>query len=206
MNPRQRILDRKISHSRQHRSIAIVGLAIGVLILAGGCASQPTEPESMRDPQANFSAFNTFGWASGGSGEKAGQSVSIVDGYIRTAITNEMKSKGYAEAAAGATPDLHVDYEAVSAEKVKSRPFRVGVGVGGYGSHTAGSVGVGTSGVKNVKEGTLVIHVIDSARKAEVWRGSASRELGKGNIEPADVQSVVTEMMSDFPARGAQPK
>ena len=79
------------------------------------------------------------------------------------------------------------------------------IGVGSYGSSGGGSVGVGSPSVKNVKEGTLVIHAIDPARNAEVWRGSASRELGKGNVEPAVVQSVVADMLSDFPARGGQP-
>ena len=136
---------------------------------------------------------------------KSDQPVSLVDGYIRTAITTELTRKGYVEAAAGTTPDLRIEYEAVSAEKIKNNPFRVGIGVGSYGSNAGGSVGVGSPSVKNVKEGTLVIHVIDPARNAEVWRGSASRELGKGNVEPAVVQSVVADVLSDFPARGGQP-
>ena len=159
----------------------------------------------MRDPQADFSAFKTFAWNADTNAGKSDQPVSLVDGYIRTAITTELTRKGYVEAATGTTPDLRIEYEAVSAEKIKNNPFRVGIGVGSYGSSGGGSVGVGSPSVKNVKEGTLVIHAIDPARNAEVWRGSASRELGKGNVEPAVVQSVVADMLSDFPARGGQP-
>ena len=186
-------------------SVAVVNLALGAAVLFSGCASTPAEPQQMRDPQADFGAFKTFAWNADTSANKSDQPVSIVDGYIRTAITTELTRKGYVEAATGTTPDLRIEYEAVSAEKIKNNPFRVGIGVGSYGSSGGGSVGVGSPSVKNVKEGTLVIHAIDPARNAEVWRGSASRELGKGNVEPAVVQSVVAEMLSDFPARGGQP-
>ena len=186
-------------------SLVALSLTLGTTALIGGCASTPAEPQQMRDPQADFSAFKTFAWHADSGASKSDQPVSLVDGYIRTAITTELTRKGYVEAAAGTAPDLRVEFEAVSAEKIKSNPFRVGVGVGSYGSNAGGSVGVGSSSVKNVKEGTLVIHVIDPARNAEVWRGTASRELGKGNIEPAAVQSVVADVLSDFPARGGQP-
>ena len=195
---------RRILKRLLQSSLAAVSLALGATALISGCASTPAEPQQMRDPQADFNAFKTFAWNADTSPSKSDQPVSLVDGYIRTAITAELTRKGYVEAATGTTPDLRVEYEAVSAEKIKNNPFRVGVGVGSYGSSGGGSVGVGSPSVKNVKEGTLVIHVIDPARNAEIWRGSASRELGKGNIEPAAVQSVVTEMLSDFPARGGQ--
>lgn len=186
-------------------SVVIVGIALGVIVLASGCASTPTQPETMRDPQADFSAYKTFAFKTDTSADGSGQPVSLVESHIRTAITNELKKKGYEVAATGTTPDLRIDYESASAEKLKNNPFRIGIGVGGYGSNAGGSVGVGSPSVKNVKEGTLVVHVIDPARNAEVWQGRASRELGKGNIESAAVQSVVAELLGDFPARVVQP-
>ena len=176
-------------------------IALGLAILAAGCASQAPQPTSMRDPQADFSAYETFALKDGPSGDASSQSVSIVEGYIRAAITAELKGKGYVEAAAGTEPDLRIEYEAASEKKLKNNPFRIGVGVGGYGSNVGGGVGVGSSSVKNVTEGTLVIHAIDPVRKTEVWQGRASRELGKGNIEPAVVQAGVAELLRDFPAR-----
>ena len=200
------LVSRNTLLKRLLRSFLAAGhLTLGAALLISGCASTPAEPQQMRDPQADFSAFKTFAWNSDTSASESDQPISVVDGYIRTAITAELTRKGYVEAATGTTPDLRIEYEAVSAEKIKNNPFRVGIGVGSYGSSGGGSVGVGSPSVKNVKEGTLVIHAIDPARNAEVWRGSASRELGKGNVEPAVVQSVVADMLSDFPARGGQP-
>ena len=73
-----------------------------------------------------------------------------------------------------------MSYEAARAEKVKNNPFRIGVGVGSYGGNGGGGVGVSSSGVKNVSEGTLVIHAIDPARKAEVWQGPRVAGAGQG--------------------------
>jgi hypothetical protein len=183
----------------------LAGASLAAASLIAGCTSTPAAPQSMRDPQANFTAYETFALTTGAGADQAAPSVSLVEGYIRNAITGEMKRKGYVEAAAGATPDVRVEYEAAKAEKLKNNPFRIGVGVGSYGSNVGGSVGVASPSVKNVTEGTLVVHVIESARNAEVWRGTASRELGKGNIEQAQVDAVVVELLADLPARTSPP-
>ena len=191
----------RISKSLQLTSLAAMTLALGTITLISGCASSPPQPTSMVNAQADFSAYKTFGWQP----DTSGQPLSLLDQNIRAAIAKEMKGKGYEEAAAGATPDVVLSYEAARAEKVKSSPFRIGVGVGSYGGSSGGGVGVSSSGVKNVSEGTLVVHVVDPARKAEVWQGRASRELGKGNVEPAVIQSTVAGMLHDLPARSAPP-
>jgi len=194
--------------NQTHRALrgTLVGVILGAALTLAGCASPAPQPTSMRDPAANFGAYKTFGWDDGARTDASGQAqpLSLVENNIRTAIASELKKRGYEEAAAGATPDLLIDYEAARAEKLKNNPIRVGVGVGSWGGNTGGSVGVSSSGVKNVTEGTLVIHAVDPARKAEVWQGRVARELGKGGAEPAVVNSAVAEVFRDFPAR-AQP-
>jgi hypothetical protein len=108
-------------------------------------------------------------------------------------------------AAEGAAPDLLIEYDAASEQKLKNKPFRIGIGVGSYGSSGGASVGTSTSGVKEVKEGTLVIHVVDPARNAEVWRGTVSRELKEGTVDQGAVNAAVVDAFSDFPRRSAQP-
>lgn len=182
-------------------SLAIFGLVLGAAAATSGCTSTPPQPHTMRDAQANFSAFKTFGWAAEPSTQATAQPVSIVDGTIRSAITDELKRKGYEEAAAGTNPDLLLNYETGKAEKLKSSPFRIGVGVGGVGSSGGAAVGASSSGVKNVIEGALILRAIDPTRNAEVWNGSVSRELGKGSVDTALVNSAVAALLHDFPAR-----
>jgi len=187
------------SQSLLRTPFVVLSLALAAAILAGGCTSPAPRPESMRDAQADFSRFRTFGWEAVSA--DAGQPTSILDNNIRAAITAELKGKGYEEAATGSTPDLVINQETARAETVKSSPFRFGIGVGSVGSNGGASIGASTSGVKNVNEGTLIVRAIDPARKAEVWTGRVSRELGKGSADPALVRSAVAELLRDFPAR-----
>ncbi len=186
-----------------HRSFE--GLfAVAAAGLLAACASTPEKPQAMTDPTANFGAYKTYAWNVAEGAAASGQPTSIVDGYIRTAIANELKGKGYVEAPAGAKPDLYVEYEAAKAEKIKNNPFRIGVGVGSYGNSGGGSIGVGSPSVKSVNEGSLVIHVIDASRNAEAWRSGVTREIGKGGVSQATVSTAVTEAFKGFPARTAQ--
>ena len=195
-----------MKHSRRlpRASFVVAALAIGATIVSG-CVSSAPQPTSMLDAQADFSAYKTFGWDTPAGGDASGQPLSLLDSNIRSAIKSEMTRKGYEEAPAGTTPDLLMSFETAKAEKIKKNPISVGVGVGSWGSNGGGGVSVGSSGAKNVKEGTLVVHAIDPKRKAEVWEGRVSRELGKGNVDPALVQSAVADVLHDLPQRTAEP-
>lgn len=185
--------------------VALASLALAATALAAGCASAPAPSKPMIDQQVDFSEYTTFGWYTETSADDPGEPRPLLDTTIREAIAKEMQRKGYVEAPAGSAADLLIDYQAARTETVKSSPFRIGIGVGSYGSSGGASVSTSTSGVKNVSEGSLVIHAIDPARNAEVWRSRISRELGKGNVTPELVQSVVAEVLSDFPARTTAP-
>lgn len=184
-----------------YRNLSALALALCTAVLAAACTSTPEKPQSMLDPQANFGAYRTYAVVTGNDG--SGRPTTIVDGYIHTAIATQMKGKGYVEAAEGTAPDLRIEYEAAKAQKLKNNPFRIGVGVGSYGSSGGGSVGVGSSSVKEVTEGSLILHVIDAARNAEAWRSGVTRELSKGNVTQAAVSDAVMEAMVDLPARTA---
>jgi hypothetical protein len=185
------------------RFIALV-LACGVLGV-GACASpSPSQPESMRDPQANFSSYRTYGFEGEKSIDGTDEPLKLLDANIRAAIASELRRRGYVEAAADATPDLRIVYETASADKLENNPVRVGVGVGSWGGSVGGSVNVASPSVRNYREGTLVVHAIDTARNAEVWQGRVSKKITKGSLEPAAIATAVSAAMADFPARGAE--
>ena len=74
--------------------IAGASLAIGIASL-GGCATSPPEPQSVRDPQANFGAYTTFGWNTGGGVDAAAdQPLKMLDANIRAAIKAELARRG----------------------------------------------------------------------------------------------------------------
>jgi len=168
-------------------------------VMLAGCAATPPQPESMRDPTANFSSYRTFGWAPAPGVSGTDAPLQLLDRNIRESIVAEMRRKGYEESAE--SPDLRIAYETASTEKIESQPVRVGVGVGSWGGNVGGSINVGTPSVRNYEEGTLVIHAIDSARNAEVWQGRIASRLSKGSTEPAAIAAAVGTAMRDFPAR-----
>lgn len=189
------------------KSFAVIGLALAAATLIGGCASTAPQSESMRDPNADFNSYKTFGWDTTTSADASGQpqALSIIDSNIQAAIATELKGKGYEEATEGTNPDLIVSYEKAREQTLKNNPIRIGIGVGGYGGHGGASVGASSASVKNVDVGTLVVHVIDRGRNAEVWSGRVSGELSKGGtVEPAVIQSAVAELFREFPPRGGQ--
>jgi len=176
-------------------------LTLVALILVG-CSTAPPPVHSMKSPEANFNAFTTFAWAKAKDADTAAQPITILDSNIRAAITTEFQRKGYTEAAAGTNPDLLLQYETAAAEKTKSNPFRIGIGMGGAGSNGAAGVGVSSASEKDVREGTLVLRVIDPVRNAEVWNGRVSRELAKsGPPDPELIRSAVGELLREFPTR-----
>ena len=197
-----------VSKTLLRTPFAVISLVLGAAILTGGCASSAPRSESMRDPNADFNSYKTFGWETTTSTDAAGQPqpLTIIDSNIQTAIATELKGKGYEEAPVGTNPDLIVSYEKAREQTVKNNPIRIGIGVGGYGGHGGASVGASSAAVSSVDVGTLVVHVIDRARNAEVWTGRVSGELSKGgNVEPAVIQGAVTELLREFPVRGGQP-
>ncbi|HEV8445165.1 MAG TPA: DUF4136 domain-containing protein [Steroidobacteraceae bacterium] len=178
----------------------LLGLSLGAALLLLGCASTPPPVHSMQDASANFSAFHTFGWRD----SQNAAAISLLDADIRKAITAELERKGYAEIAPGLPPDLVLTYETDAAEKPKSNPVRIGVGVGGGGPSGGVGMGVSSPSHKIVREGTLVLSVVDPHRNAEVWNGRVSREVAQGGRPSVTlINNAVAELMKEFPARTA---
>lgn len=177
---------------------ARLGLAFGAALLLGACASAPPQPESMRDPNAPWASYATYGWSPSPGVDGNDQPLLMLDQNIRRAIAGELQRRGYTESA---SPDLLITYQTSSKDVVESNPVRVGVGMGSWGGSFGGSVSVGSPSLRNYREGTLVIHAIDSTRNAEVWQGRVSGKITKGSTEPAAVTTAVQAAMRDFPAK-----
>ena len=155
----------------------------------------------MRDPNANWASFATYGWSPSPGVDGTDQPLLMLDQNIRRAIAAEMQRRGYTESATD--PDLRITYQTATKEVLESNPVRVGVGVGSWGGNVGGSINVGSPSVRNYREGTLVIHAIDNARNTEVWQGRVSSRISKGSTEAAAITSAVQAAMRDFPARSA---
>lgn len=186
-------------HSLSNAMAAII-FALASLLFAG-CAATTEKTGAIVDKDVNFNDYETFGWYDDPVRDVASQPLTLVESSIRNAIATEMERKGYVEAPASSPADLLISYQAASTETVKSSPFRIGIGIGSYGSSGGASVGTSTSATRNVTEGSLTIHAIDASRNAEVWQSAVTRELGEGTVNPEVVQDIVADVFTEFPAR-----
>ncbi len=179
---------------------------ITVLVLLTGltaCAGSPPRQESQIAPTANLSAYRTFGWKPVGDAATA-EPMRIVDANIRTAIRAELTRRGYQEVENNA--EILLTYDSEAQEKLKSSPFRIGIGLGSFGSNVGGSVNVGTPSVQSINEGRLSIHVIDAAENREVWVGTVEKRIDKKPLDAAGIAQLVALALQDFPVQaGSKP-
>lgn len=173
-----------------------------VVLLAGCTTPTPPDHQSQTAPDANFAAYRTFGWQPPPAAS-SDEPLRLLDTNIRTAIRAEMTKRGYTEVQDD--PQLRVAYETAADEKLKSNPFRIGIGLGSFGSNMGGSVNVGSPSVQSYREGRLIIHVVDAAANRELWYGSIAGSMGKGKLDADAVARAVALTMQDLPARTAVP-
>ena len=205
MKPQQAVIASAPGKPLSRCPIAVTGLLLAVMVVFVGCATAPESPGAIVDRKVNFNAYETFGWYDDPVRDMDSQPLTLVETAIRDAIAEEMKRKGYKEVPASSSADLLISYQAATKDTVKSNPFRIGIGIGSYGSHGGASVGTSTSSVRNVTEGSLTIHAIDAARNAEVWQSAVTRELGKDAVNTENVKNIVADVFTEFPARTASP-
>jgi hypothetical protein len=176
---------------------------VAALLVLGACSTlQPPRSESESDPSVNIAAYRSYAWQAP-SPANAEAPLTLADTHIRTAIAAELGRRGYVQVADN--PDFRVGYETVAYEKVKSNPFRIGIGMGSWGGNTGGSVGVGTSGVDSYEEGRLVIHVYDAKSNKEVWIGTTTGRLPDNGPNQKSIEKAVALTIQQFPTRTPMP-
>jgi len=193
--------------ARVLRSVArAFGLSLGLGLAALGCASSskgPTEVSVL--PDANIASYATFGWLPAAAPAGASEApVSILDSNLKDAIRAQLALRGYRES--DSHPDLRIGFETVTAavEEVKESPFRVGLGVGGFGGPVGVGVGtsapVGKSTVTTNQETRLTIRAVDTQRNKEVWAATTGG-LDPRSLDASGVEKAVANTLAAFPSR-----
>ncbi|QSP94670.1 DUF4136 domain-containing protein [Marinobacter salinisoli] len=168
-------------------------LMISALVLAlTGCAANVVTDYKDSAP---FGSYGSWAFAPN-AGE--GSFVSLDDSRVRTAVDREMKREALRQVPQ-AEADLLVNWKIVEEERLE----QVGVGLGvGFGNGPFGWGMAAPPPVREVKEGKLVIELIDTATNEVVWRAASQRYL-KERQSPDErrelIDEVVAEMFSQYP-------
>jgi len=178
------------------RTFPRVAAALSLALLAG-CSSYNVTYDY--DVTASFARYRTFDYYMSKKG--TGGTTNLMDKRVRAAVETELLARGFAMETK-ADPDFLVTYYPI----VQNRKVRTTVRSGwGWGYRPFyGGVGVSSSQVRNYKEGTIVIEIVDFKTNQMIWQGAAAGALtGLNNPEDANevVPKAVRDILAKFPPK-----
>lgn len=183
-----------------------------VLIVSGSVAGcMHTNARTDFDPSADFSTYHTYYWSGGKDVSGTGTlENTLVDKRIKDIVGEQLKAKGLREVLEDAKPDLVVLYwigakDKVSVETVPSSRVvwsRYDPYWGGRWGRTYDEVVV-----QNYTEGTLIVDLIDAAKKQLVWRAYLVQTVDKDPQKTAArAQANAAAAFAQFPPTKSSPR
>jgi hypothetical protein len=166
------------------RRAALLGM-LTILLGAVACAS-PLENavvESEHDPEADFSAYQSFEWIA--PSKFADPAVAE---RVRVAVGQELTRKGYSKAK-GAEPDFLITAHGALKEDMQLVPVY-------YGGARGGAM-VMRQRIYN--QGTLIIDVRSPKLDRVVWRGSLTDVFASRDTAVSVIEQVVAKILTRFP-------
>ncbi|OEY65306.1 DUF4136 domain-containing protein [Marinobacter sp. X15-166B] len=167
-------------------------MAVLVALSLTGCAGKVVTDY---DSTIEFTRYTSWAFAP----ENANPDFLSLDGArVQAAVEREMRQEGLQQTA-DTEADLLVTWRVAEEERLDSRGFSYGLGLG----HNRFGFGLATvPPVQQVKEGKLVLEFVDTDTKRVVWRAASRRYLNESQ-SPATreklIDEVVTEMFKQYP-------
>lgn len=175
-----------------------------VVVGLSGCAgiSVNTDYDTSRD----FAALKHYAWLAPKTKPLIDPLVDndLMDKRIQRAVEAELQKLGYVRAAGDIGADFLITYHVSAEDRIKVSSFHTNFGY--YPCWHPGCVGYGFGyqpdvHVRQYKEGTFMLDVIDPASQQLMWRGVAGKQLTSGTPQERDeyVRAIVTAILAKFP-------
>ncbi len=188
----------------------IARIALVVLIVVEGLAfAAKVKVRTQSDETFDFTGKRTYAWHPSGAGEvkvmnqidKPDQIRASVEPPIVQSVEDGLAKLGFTKVTTGA-PDFHVFYYVLVGSNTEAQVMGQFLpAVPGWGLPP---IGLSTTSLKVVEQGTLVLDVASVERKATVWRGVAEAEIVRANTDEkraARIREAVAEMLKQFPPK-----
>ena len=175
-------------------------LLIAISLVVSGCASGPAISVN-QDPDADFTAYQTYRYASDLGTDRGGYST-LITRYFKDAIDREMQNRGYLLEESEA--DLLVNFNARVEDRtdVVSRPTP-SYGYYGYRYGLYGAWPMYDNEVTTVhyQVGTANVDIVDVGSNQLIWEGVAVGRLGSRIEEdPAGaIGDTIAEIFTRYP-------
>jgi hypothetical protein len=173
-----------------------------VVAAAATLACSSLETTADYDHAANFSQYKTFAFQEG-----TPASTQFIQQRLESAIAGALQRKGMTPASADSADLLVFTHAKVSTSKQLNATtmsyggwWGPGFYGGGWGGYYGGS-GMGTTTVQEVdiKNGTLVVDMVDRNKKSIVWRGVATDVVDEKTVQPENIQRIVDKLFEPYP-------
>ena len=151
--------------------------AAALLTVLAACQTHP-QVRSQSAPNLDLTRYTTYGFMEKPSTDTAGYTT-LTTRYLEEAVSREMASRGYTRSD---KPDLLVNFNVATKDKIESRGPSVGVGYGGGWGWRRGyawGASYGGNDIQNYTEGSLTVDLVDRERNELVWSGTAVGRLTK---------------------------
>lgn len=167
----------------------------------GACAQTPVRTD--HDPGADFASMQSFAWVTPAEArvEDPLLDSGLLARKIQHAAVTELTTRGYREAGSGEA-DFLVTYHTATRERIRdlypTHSFHWQYGRG-FRPYRGFGVGFHHSPVQSIREGTLIIDVIDARSGELVWRGWSSGEVHPRRFTDEAVATAVRDILTRFP-------
>ena len=159
------------------------------------------------DPSADFASYSSFTVL-----EEAGDDTApgFLDARIKAAMARTLEARGWREVDSPEEADVTVGYQLTTEQRSSLETVSSGWGGYGYGMGSWYDPGFGistsTTTERRYEIGTLIIAMFDTEQNQMIYMSTGSGTLDERQRTPeesqADVNSVVEQLLRDFPPSG----
>ena len=188
----------------------LVAVVVVSLLLTGVVALAGVKVRADFDKEYDFTKPKTFGWHPDGAGEvkmlqqSGDDPVKLNERFepvFKDAIATELAKRGLVLATNG-KPDIVIHYYVLIGPNSESQ-FR-GQFVGAVPPWGLPDFAMTTTSFKVFEQGTVVLDLMDAARKEIVWRGVAETEIQRQRMpaeRDARIRAGMADLLKKFPPK-----
>jgi hypothetical protein len=187
----------------------LLSLLIAVSLILAGCSSG-LQVRSDVDPEADFSRYHSYNYFDP-MGIEGGYNSPIFGELFREAISRELDSRGYRQAA---QPELLVNVTIRADDRVKMKSYSAPYMSGAYynrpgGAYYGSGLGVGVSvgqRATKVTEASAFIDLVDVTKQRIVWQGVAVVDVNDKVAQQLrnSIFTAVNEVLKQYPFTAGQ--
>jgi Domain of unknown function (DUF4136) len=170
---------------------------IGTVIAVSACSGVAVKSSAKYDPNIDYAGFKTFSWLPRDPAADALQGTAVAaeaSQMIESELEKGLEAKGFQKLTTG-KPDFFLNYHAYVQQKIEPRVVAV----------TCGSRICGTQiDQDQIREGTLILDIIQPDSKEVVWRGTAvaqSVDVVDSSQRKEIIETAVRQLLNVFPPK-----